>query len=292
MRQPGMLAIAMLLAGLLVLLGAPLAYACGTGDPGSGSSSSGSSSGGGSSSTGDTSGTDSSSGSSSTGDASGGDTSSGSSGAESEQQASDQPPPAQKPLGHSAPVAPQDPGRDFVPPAPAVPPDPGADFVPPQAPATVAPPPAATPVPGLPPAPAAISSGETPTTDFEVRARSGFTLDFGIAVSHQTVEVKNLRDGKTRTMSYWGFGISAGIGLSMVTRSDPVPYSTARPATTADFGGWAGAGGTPSFTHWQDSDGGDLHSNLGPPGSKKAVLPRNSSGAEIALFDATLGRWW
>jgi hypothetical protein len=287
-----MLAIAMLLAASLILLGAPLAYACGIGDPGSGSSSSGSSSGGGSSSTGDTSGSDSSGGSSSAGDTSGSDSSSGSSDAEPEQQAPAQPAPAQKPLGNAAPVAPQDPGRDFVPPAPAVAPDQGEDFVPPQARASVAPAPAVAPVSAPPPAPAAVSSGETPSTDFEVRARSGFTLAFGIAISHQTVEVKNLHDGKSRTMSYWGVGISAGIGLSMVTRSDPVPYSTARPATTADFGGFAGAGGTPSFTHWQDSDGGDLHSNLGPPGSKKAVLPRNSSGAEIALFDATLGRWW
>jgi len=291
MRHHGMLAIAMLLAGSMVLLGAPLAYACGTGDPGSGSSSSGSSSGGGSSSTGDTPGSDSSGGSSS-GDTSGSDSSSGSPGAESKQQPPDQPPPAPGPVGHAAPVAPQDPGGDFVPPAPVVPQDRGGDFVPPQAPAKVAAPPAAASAPALTPAPVVISSGETPTTDFEVRARSGFTLDCGIAISHQTVEVKNLHDGKSRTMSYWGFGIGAGIGLSMVTRSDPVPYSTARPATTADFGGWAGAGGTPSFTHWQDSEGGDLHSNLGPPGNKKAVLPRNSSGAEIALFDATLGRWW
>jgi hypothetical protein len=289
-----MLAIAMLLTASLLLLGAPLAYACGIGDPGSGSSSSGSSSGRGSNSTGDTSGRDSSGGSSnSTGDTSGSDSSSGSSGAESEQQLPAQPPNAQKPLGAAAPVAPQDPGRDFVPPAPAVPPDPGEDFVPPQVTAAVSPPPVAAPVSAPSPAPAAVSSGESPTTDFEVRARGGLTVVIGIvALSYQQVEVQNLQGGKSRKMSYFGIGVGFGIGFSMVTRSDPVPYSTARPATTADFGGFAGAGGRSSFTHWQYSDGGDLESNLGPSGSKKVVVPRNSSGAELTAGDATLGRWW
>ena len=125
-----------------------------------------------------------------------------------------------------------------------------------------------------------------------MKARSGVTIDLVvIQLSYQTVEVTNLSGGKPRTMSYLGVGVGVGIGFTMVKRSDPVPYSTAQPATTADFGGFAGRGATPGATVWESSVGGDMHSNLGPPGNKPAKMPQNSAGLDLVLFNAGLGYW-